>query len=138
MITSLSIVCIPVKDYDEAIAWYQDKLGFEVLSNESFGGQYRWVTVGVPNQKGIEISLFKNSDDPSQMKVEKVNGWCFGTDDCRKTVAELKEKGVAILMEPNDAPWGTQAVFTDLYGNTFVLVEARNNYTQEELDHYNM
>ncbi|SFJ16776.1 VOC family protein [Thermoflavimicrobium dichotomicum] len=138
MIRSLSHVCIVVRDYDEALQWYTEKLGLTIKVNESNGSGFRWVTVSPKGQENVEIVLYQTSPDekdPALKQVGMTSGWVFDTDNCKQTVEELRQKGVQILMEPNYAPWGTQAVFTDLYGNKFVLVEPRT-FTQQELDEF--
>jgi hypothetical protein len=110
----------------------------EVRANDSYGPGYRWVTMGVKGQNDPEIVLYQTTPeekDPRLQHAGNLSGWIFETDDCRKQAEELRAKGVKIIMEPNDAPWGTQAAFQDLYGNAFLLVQPRS-FTQEELDQY--
>lgn len=137
MIKGLSHVCIIVKDYDEAIHWYQDKLGLQIHTDATFA-QGRWVTMHAANQKDLELVLYKQSSEEKDARLREVgtiSSWVFDTDDCRGDIENMREKGVKITMEPNDAPWGTQAAFEDLYGNSFVLVQPRE-FTQEEIDNY--
>ena len=123
MITSLANVSLLVKDYDEAIQWYTDKLGLELRMDGSMGGDYRFVTVGVTGQVGVSIVLHKPMGDYSESQ-SNVHGLLFHCDDCPKQVEDLKSKGVKITLEPEEQPWGVQAVFEDLYGNSHVLLEA--------------
>lgn len=127
MIQKLAHVCILVKDYDQALSWYMEKLGFEIRSDHSFGPNYRWITMGLPGQD-VEIILHKadkNSGDHRLHQVGLTTGWVLHTNHCNKETARLKEMGVKFSLEPEEAPWGTQAVFEDLYGNSFVLLEPR-------------
>ncbi|WP_052807401.1 VOC family protein [Risungbinella massiliensis] len=136
MIQKLSHLCIPVPNYDEAIDWYQEKLGFQVRSNSPMGPELRWVTMSPPNQD-IEIILYlitKEENDPRLHKAGNLSGWVLETDNCQEEVDRLRLKGVKISMEPNEAPWGIQAVFHDLYGNTFVLLEPRKQNPQVDAD----
>ncbi|MGE5418195.1 MAG: VOC family protein [Acidobacteriota bacterium] len=123
MISKLTHVSVPVDDYEQALRWYTEKLGTELRTDGTFGPGYRFLTVGFPEQDDLEIVLFKNM--PGSPEVNKVSGWILGTNDCHKEVQALKDKGVQVVMEPQDAPWGIQAAFSDLYGNTFMLVEAK-------------
>lgn len=123
MITKLLHVSVPVGDYDEALKWYTENLGLEVRKDNTFGGGHRFITVGAKQQQDLEIVLFKNQ--PGMGEAAKVSHWVFGTDDCRRQVKTLKERGVQILSEPQEVPWGIQAAFADPYGNSFVLVEER-------------
>lgn len=139
MIKGLSHVCVVVKDYDEAIQWYQDKMGLQIHTDATFGEGTRWVTMHAADQKDLEIVLYKQSakeKDSRLREVGNVASWVFDTSDCRADIENMKQKGVKITMEVNDAPWGTQAAFEDLYGNSFLLVQPRE-FTQEEVDNYN-
>lgn len=95
-------------------------------SNETFGDDFRWVTVGVPGQE-VEVVLHKPSDAQADAGVDGAsvskNGIMFGTSDCRADVEDLRRKGVKIGVEPKEQMWGTQAVIENLYGNTHVLVQ---------------
>jgi predicted enzyme related to lactoylglutathione lyase len=123
MITRLAHVSIPVDDYDEALKWYTEILGFEVRHDNTFGEGYRFLTVGAKQQQDLEIVLVKNQ--PGMIEVSKVSAWVFDTDDCARDVESLRERGVQVLSEPEDVPWGVQATFADPFGNSYVLVEEK-------------
>ncbi len=122
MITSLANVTVLVKDYDEAIQWYTENLGLELRMDGSMGGEYRFVTVGVKGQGDVSIVLHKPVDGYPEAH-SNVHGLLFHCDDCRAMVEDLRSSGVQITLEPEQQPWGTQAVFLDLYGNSHVLLE---------------
>ena len=122
MITGLANVTLLVRDYDEAIRWYTDILGLELKSDESMGSDYRFVTVGVSGQNDVSIILHKATGDYAEARSD-LHGLLFHCDDCRQQVADLKSKGVNITLEPEDQPWGVQAGFEDLYGNSHVLLQ---------------
>ena len=122
MITSLANISLIVKDYDEAIKWYTDVLGLELRMDGSMGGEYRFVTVGVKGQDDVSIVLHKPWDAAPDAP-SSIHGLLFHTDDCRAEVARLRQTSVTITLEPEEQPWGVQAVFEDLYGNSHVLVE---------------
>jgi predicted enzyme related to lactoylglutathione lyase len=129
MFTRLSHVAILVKDQDEALKWYTEKLGLEKRMDAPMG-EGRWLTVGVPGQKGIEIVLAKPCAESSPERLEELNGligkspmFAFDTSDCRKTYDELVSRGVTFSKPPEEAEWGVFAMFEDLYGNLFVLAE---------------
>jgi predicted enzyme related to lactoylglutathione lyase len=131
MIERLSHVTIIVKDIDEALDFYTKKLGFMKVTDNSIGDGYRWVTVSPKGQQGLEIVL--QHPNPAMHGVEgakqlmkeigKGTTWVFKADDCKKTCDQLRKKGVEILQEPEALPYGVEAVFADLYGNKFVLME---------------
>jgi predicted enzyme related to lactoylglutathione lyase len=133
MISSLTHVSLPVLDYDEALGWYTEKLGLEIRDNvemNEYGSGYRWLTVGVPGHKDLEIILHKSSleqADTASKPASKMPYFIFSTDDCQAEVKRLRANGVEITGEPEEVPWGVQAMFEDLYGNTHVLVEPPNH-----------
>ena len=110
MISSLANVSPKVNDYDDALRWYTEVLGLR-MDGAMEGSDMRFITVGVKGQDGVSIGLFKPFE-----------GLLFHTDDCRAEVERLKGLGVKVTMEPEEQPWGTQAVFEDLYGNSHVLL----------------
>jgi predicted enzyme related to lactoylglutathione lyase len=131
MIERLSHVTIVVRDIDEALDFYVRKLGFMKVTDNAVDGGYRWVTVAPKGQQGLEIVL--QHPDPVMhgkegarrlaKEIGKGTTWVLRVDDCRKTCEQLRKKGVEILQEPETLPYGTEAVFADLYGNRFVLAE---------------
>ena len=122
MITRLANVTLIVEDYDGAIQWFTEKLGLELRMDGSMGGDYRFVTVGVPGQDDVSIVLHRITPESSHTGVYSP-ALLFHCADCRKMVDDLKTKEVQITVEPEEQPWGVQAVFVDLYGNSHVLLE---------------
>ena len=125
MLTKLAVVTIIVRDQDEALQYYTEKLGLEKMDDVNFGEGNRWLTVTAPQQKDVQIFLQKADSfgvDATD-QVGKATMWAFNTDNCRETYDTLKERGVKFLSEPKEQPWGIEAVFEDLYGNKFSIVE---------------
>ncbi len=118
-----------VNDQDEALKFYTQKLGFQLHTDATFGENIRWLTVCAPEQKEFELALMKANTPELKALVGKqapdVPLFCVSTNDCRKTVEELKGRGVTIISEPEDLPWGVSALFSDLYGNTINIVEPK-------------
>ncbi|SFS41137.1 VOC family protein [Marininema halotolerans] len=131
MLNKLAHVCIVVRDYDEAIQWYTEKLGLELRSDHPFGNGYRWVTLGVNGgtmKQDTEIVLYQpgpREEDSRMSRLGQVSKWVFGTDNCQRDVEVLRSRGVNVVDGPSELPWGIQAMFEDLYGNTFVMVETK-------------
>ncbi len=131
MITQQSIVTIVVDDQDEAHTFYTEKLGFETRTDETFGPGARWLTVAPPDQTEVEILLQEpNPDqhgDEGARELSELVGrnptWSFRTDDVDAAYEKLHEAGVEFPREPADRPYGREAVFEDLYGNRFSLLE---------------
>ena len=125
MITSLNIVSVVVNDQDAALDFYTNKLGFEKRGDRTFKGLPRLLTVAPKGQVEPEIVLVKVRASNIQPPQGGHTGMVFRTDDCRRDFATLKERGVKFLSEPTELPFGTQALFSDLDGNLFFLVEPR-------------
>lgn len=142
MITNVSLVSVWVTDIDEALAFYTDVLGFEAGDDLTLGEDFRWVTVTHPNQPELHLHLTTPSqplsdDLISAMRRAQAEGGLPGVglsvDDCRKTHQELVAKGVEFLQEPQDRPYGVEALMRDNSGNWIVLVEPRE-YTEADFD----
>ena len=125
MLTKLAVVTILVRDQDEALQYYTEKLGLEKMDDVNFGEGNRWLTVTAPQQRDVQIFLQKGDSFGVDLmdSVGRAPSWAFNTDNCRETYRVLKDRGVKFLSEPKEQPWGIEAVFEDLYGNKFSVVE---------------
>ncbi len=126
----LGAVSLLVRDYDEAIAFYVDRLGFDLVEDADLGGGKRWVRV---RPKGGEASLLlaKATTDRQQAAVGAQSGgrvWLFlETDDFDRDHAAFTAAGVRFREEPRAEAYGKVAVFEDLYGNAWDLIESTRN-----------
>jgi catechol 2,3-dioxygenase-like lactoylglutathione lyase family enzyme len=134
MITNVSIVTVFVTDQDEAKAFYLDKLGFIESSDVTLGDGYRWCAVCHPDHPELMLNLAIPGPpiDPELVEATQRalakgqhNGVGLQTDDCVKTIEELKAKGVEVLQEPSDRPYGVEALIRDNSGNWLVIVEPK-------------
>ena len=125
MLTKLAVVTILVRDQDEALQFYTEKLGLEKMDDMQFGAEGRWLTVCAPGQKDVQIFLQRADSFGLDLMdyVGRAPSWAFSTDNCRETYETLKARGVNFTSEPKEQPWGIQAIFEDLYGNKFAVVE---------------
>jgi catechol 2,3-dioxygenase-like lactoylglutathione lyase family enzyme len=135
MIQRLSHCSVYVLDQDAAKQFYTEKLGFEVRTDARLGS-FRWLTVSPKGQANFELVLMALNPGP-MMDAETVatlrglvekgtfGGGVLETADCRKTYEELKAKGVAFLNEPQERPYGIEAVLRDDSGNWFSLTQRR-------------
>ena len=127
-----------VHDQDEALAFYTDKLGWEVRTDATMPqmGGFRWLTVGPPGQPDLELVLMAvpgppvaDEDTGEQMRglmAKGVGGAIYlSTDDCRATCAELEERGVEFVQPPEEQPYGIVSAFHDPSGNYIRLSQAR-------------
>jgi catechol 2,3-dioxygenase-like lactoylglutathione lyase family enzyme len=132
MIT-ISHVCLFVRDQDEALSFYTDKLGFEVRADVTLGEEFRWVSVGPPEQPDMQLALLRADVGPfdaaivaqiqSLTAAGAMNGVILDTDDCRARYDELLARGVEFTEEPSERPYGIDAGFRDPSGNSFRLVQ---------------
>jgi len=117
MIKGIKFASIPVADQERALAFYTEKLGFRVVTDQPFSDKQRWIELGIPGADS-RIVLFQfgyHFKPGGQMNVS------FWTDDVEGTYRELQSKGVEFLMEPKRFDWGTSASFKDVDGNVFLL-----------------
>jgi catechol 2,3-dioxygenase-like lactoylglutathione lyase family enzyme len=120
-------ITLLVKDYDEAIRFYTEKLNFNLVENSVLSATKRWVLVSPPGSDGCCLLLAKASTE-EQMKCigNQAGGRVFlflYTDNFKKDYQNLIDQGIKIVREPKAEPYGTVAVFSDLYGNLWDLIE---------------
>jgi catechol 2,3-dioxygenase-like lactoylglutathione lyase family enzyme len=127
---SLAHVALLVRDYDEAIAWFTAKLGFTLVADEYQSAQdKRWVVVAPPGAPAGSASiLLARAASGAQEKFigNQSGGRVFlflATDDFERDRSAMIAKGVAFVREPRQAPYGKVAVFEDLYGNLWDLIQ---------------
>lgn len=125
---ALALVALVVRDYDEAIAFYTQTLHFRLVEDTYQPAQdKRWVVVAPPGSNGANL-LLARAATPEQAAFigNQTGGRVFlflNTDDFWRDFNELRAAGVRIVREPRLEPYGTVAVFADLYGNLWDLVE---------------
>lgn len=135
MLNQLANVQIWVHDQDEALAFYTDKLGFEVREDVTVPelGNFRWLSVGVPGQDvAIVLMAVPGApvfDDETRAQILDLlakgasGGLFFTTEDCRASYEELAARGVEFTQEPTEQPYGVDAGFRDPSGNQFRMVQ---------------
>ena len=127
---SIAHIALVVADYDEAIAFYTEKLDFELIEDTPQTETKRWVLVAPKNSDGCQLLLAKGVGDEQQSRVgNQTGGRVFlflRTDNFRRDYENYQSKGVKFVREPKTEDYGTVAVFADLYGNLWDLVEFKN------------
>jgi catechol 2,3-dioxygenase-like lactoylglutathione lyase family enzyme len=122
----LALVSYLVRDYDEAIAYFKDQLGFEVREDAPQGAGKRWVRVGPP-RGGADLLLARAATPEQNSSVGRQHGGRVGfflhTDDFERDYRRMRAAGVRFEGTPRHETYGTVIVFTDLYGNRWDLVE---------------
>ncbi|MFE7234963.1 VOC family protein [Streptomyces sp. NPDC057596] len=140
MIKGLSIANVWVLDHDRARAFYTEKLGLEVRVDMTMGeAGMRWLTVGAKDQPDLELTLMVPAppalDSESAEELKKLiakgvlGAGVFATDDIHADYRAMKARGVEFLQEPQERPYGTEAIFRDDSGNWFSFTQRR-----EQLD----
>jgi len=125
---AIAHISLVVRDYDEAIDFYTKKLNFELLEDTYQPEQdKRWVVVRPPGGEGTSILLARASN-PTQEKFigNQAGGRVFlflSTDDFWRDYKQMLERGIEFEREPKEADYGTVAVFRDLYGTLWDLIE---------------
>jgi uncharacterized glyoxalase superfamily protein PhnB len=130
-----------VHDQGEALAFYTDKVGFEVRADVTVPelGNFRWLTVGPPGQDDMSIALMAIPGPPTfteetSAKVEELMGMgvagtvFFATDDCRRSYEELSGRGVEFVDTPEERPYGIDASFRDPSGNHLRLTQVNEGF----------
>jgi catechol 2,3-dioxygenase-like lactoylglutathione lyase family enzyme len=129
---SLAHIALVVRDYDEAIAFYVGKLGFVLVADEYQPEQdKRWVLVAPPGSEGMPQAcsiLLARASSPDQEKFigDQTGGRVFlflRTDDFDRDYAAMLAMGITFVRPPKEAGYGKVAVFLDLYGNRWDLIE---------------
>jgi catechol 2,3-dioxygenase-like lactoylglutathione lyase family enzyme len=129
MAQSIAAVALLVTDYDEAIAFFTQRLGFVLVEDTPVAPGKRWVMVRPPT--GGTALLLARASTPEQ--IERIGDQTGGrvllflqTDDFWRDYATFRDRGVHFTEEPRKEPYGTVAVFLDLYGNRWDLVQPRS------------
>lgn len=123
----LSLTAVIVRDYSEAIAFFVDKLGFELRKDTRLDEEKRWVVVAPPGSTESGILLAKAATPAQALAIGNQSGGrvflFLATDDFNRDYEAFRKRGVRFLDEPRREPYGTVAVFEDLYGNRWDLIE---------------
>ncbi|MGH8158166.1 MAG: VOC family protein [Rhodanobacter sp.] len=126
----LGALALLVADYDEAIAWYTRALHFEVIDDTDLGGGKRWVLLAPPGSRETRLLLAeaKGAEQVAQIG-HQAGGRVFlflHTDDFQRDWHRMRAAGVHFREEPRHEAYGTVAVFEDLYGNAWDLLQLKN------------
>jgi catechol 2,3-dioxygenase-like lactoylglutathione lyase family enzyme len=133
MTQTVGYVSLVVRDYDEAITFFSKILGFELIedspSEDRAGQPKRWVLVAPPGSLGTKILLAKASDLEEASHIGNQTGgrvfMFLHTDNFQQDYQAMTERGVKFNEKPREEPYGTVAVFEDLYGNKWDLLQLK-------------
>lgn len=129
---SILHVALVVRDYDEAIAFFCQKLHFTLVEDEYQPEENkRWVVVAPPGSAGTTLLLARASRPEQEPFVGRQTGGrvflFLGTDDFWRDYDRMRAAGIRFVREPKEAPYGTVAVFEDLYGNLWDLIQRKKS-----------
>jgi catechol 2,3-dioxygenase-like lactoylglutathione lyase family enzyme len=133
MVQAVVHIALVVKDYDEAIDFYTKKLKFELIEDTYQAEQdKRWVVISPPGSSGTTILLARASKSEQESFIgNQAGGRVFlflGTDDFWRDYNEMKAAEIEFVRPPKEQDYGTVAVFKDLYGNLWDLVQFKENH----------
>lgn len=127
---TIAHVALVVKDYDEAIYFYTEKLNFILIEDTKLTDTKRWVLISPKGNGSCKLLLAKAANEEQSSRVGNQTGgrvflFLF-TDNFQRDYTDYRSKGVEFVREPSKEPYGTVAVFKDLYGNLWDLIEPKN------------
>lgn len=125
-------IALVVADYDEAIHFYTHKLNFTLIEDTVLSENKRWVLIAPPGASGCKILLAKAANDEQQSRIgNQTGGRVFlflHTDDFWRDYHNMIAHNIKFIRMPAEEPYGTVAVFEDLYGNLWDLIEPSKKY----------
>lgn len=116
MIKQLKFVSIPTRDQDRALAFWTEKMGFQVMTDQPMG-QQRWIELGIP---GAETGVVLFTPEGHEDRIGGFFNGSFACDDVEHSYRQLKERGVDVE-EPEKQPWGSFLRFRDSEGTQFIM-----------------
>lgn len=124
-----------VRDYDEAIAFYTQKLNFRLLEDTVLSETKRWVLVAPPGAKECSLLLAKAATEEQRSRIgNQTGGRVFlflNTDDIWRDYEAMRAKNIRFIRTPQVEEYGTVAVFEDLYGNLWDLIQQESKFTSQ-------
>ena len=125
----IALITYLVREYAEAIAWFQNALGFKLFEDTDMGDGKRWVVIGPDTNSGARFLLAKDSGHEQSAHMGKAAGnrvaFFLHTDDFQAEHKSMLKAGVKFLEAPRHEPYGTVAVYEDLYGNRLDLLQPK-------------
>jgi catechol 2,3-dioxygenase-like lactoylglutathione lyase family enzyme len=119
-------IALVVADYDEAIHWYTQKLGFKLIEDTTLSEVKRWVLIQPPGEESCQLLLAKAATDEQKSRVgNQTGGRVFlflHTDDFERDHDNLRQQAITIVRGPSEEEYGKVLVFEDLYGNLWDLI----------------
>jgi len=129
----ISHIALLVRNQEEAAAFYTEKLGFVITeSHKAEDGTFYWLTVAPTKDSSVQFTLMLPQQEEEKALIGKQSGsipfFVLSTDDCYKTIADFKAKGITVIKEPTSEFWGIDSVIKDLYGNLIDVCQCAPEY----------
>ena len=122
-------ITLLVKDFDEALKFYVETIGFVKRQDTKFEQEMRWTTVSPKDQSDLELTFVLADTEEKKKALGKQAGdhvfMTLQTDDCKRDYQAMKERGIKFYGQPTEQMWGIEVVFEDLYGNIYDLVQRK-------------
>ncbi|HEX4068923.1 MAG TPA: VOC family protein [Candidatus Babeliales bacterium] len=132
MSSKISHFSLLVRNQDEALAFYTEKLGFEITeAHKADDNTWYWLTIAPTKDSPISLSLLLPQEQADHAIIGKQSGsipfFVLSVDDCHATIAHFAAKGVTIIKQPTNEFWGIDALIKDLYGNIIDVCQQTEN-----------
>ena len=128
----IALMALVVKEYDEAIDFYTKKLNFQLIEDTPLTATKRWVRIAPPGSSETCLLLARAKNEEEAKSIgNQTGGRVFlflNTDDFWRDYPKMLEEGITFVRSPKEEPYGTVAVFEDLYGNLWDLIEPKLDY----------
>ena len=118
MIKRIKFLGVPVRDQDRALAFYTEKLGFRILTDQHFSEKQRWIELSIP---GAETGIVLFTPEGHEERIGTFVNTSWEVDSVEMTYKELEAKGVVFKGPPEKQPWGTFVIMKDSEDNQIVL-----------------
>jgi catechol 2,3-dioxygenase-like lactoylglutathione lyase family enzyme len=135
-VQTIGYVALVVRDYDEALAFYTEKLNFKLIEDTQLTSEKRWVLIAPPGSRGTKLLLARAATPEQASRVgNQTGGRVFlflHTDDFWRDYQEMEARKVKFVRRPSEEPYGTVAVFEDLYGNLWDLLQLKDGHSNNK------
>lgn len=133
---TIGYIALVVRDYDEALAFYTEKLNFKLIEDTQLTKDKRWVLIAPPGSRGTNLLLARAATAEQETRVgNQTGGRVFlflHTDNFWRDYEEMMARKVKFVRPPSEEPYGTVAVFEDLYGNLWDLLQLKDGHSDKK------
>jgi catechol 2,3-dioxygenase-like lactoylglutathione lyase family enzyme len=135
-VQTIGYIALVVRDYDEALAFYTEKLNFKLIEDTQLTKDKRWVLIAPPGSRGTNLLLARAATAEQETRVgNQTGGRVFlflHTDNFWRDYEEMMARKVKFVRPPSEEPYGTVAVFEDLYGNLWDLLQLKDGHSDKK------